>query len=138
MNWHFDSAIRSGQLQIYIATRGRLLLGYCVLSPYSYSQLGLRSLRIVDYQTVEEDTDLLPGLIRTALERGGANGVHILEILGCGIPKMRAFEQFARARSTKASWSFYYRTTDPELEGRAAQRRGVGPAPGTTRVPSYL
>jgi hypothetical protein len=116
LNWHFGGAIRAGQLQIYIATRGRLLLGYCVLSPHSYSQLGLRSLRIVDYQTVEEDTDLLPGLIRTALERGGANGVHILEILGCGIPKMRAFEQFARARSTKASWSFYYRTTDPELE----------------------
>jgi hypothetical protein len=116
LNWHFDGTIRSGQLQIYIATRGRLLLGYCVLSPYSYSQLGLRSLRIVDYQTIEEDTDLLPGLLRTVLERRGVNGVHILETLGCGIPKMRTFEQFARARSTKASWSFYYRATDPELE----------------------
>jgi hypothetical protein len=39
----------------------------------------------------------------------------MLEHNGCDIPKMRGFDQVAPYRITKAAWSFYYRTTDPDL-----------------------
>jgi hypothetical protein len=116
LNWHFGAAIRAGRLRAYTATRGQSLLGYCVLSEYDYSELGLTSLRIVDYHSVDEDADLLPGLVRAALEHCAKTGVHLIETLGSGIPKMCSFEQFARARSVKSSWSFYYHATDPDLE----------------------
>lgn len=65
------------------------------------------------------------------------NGVHILETLGCGIPKMRTSEQFTRARSTKASWSFYYRATDPDLEVELRNAEVWDP-PGYDGDASYL
>ena len=86
------------------------------MSEYNYSELGLTSMRIVDYHSIDEDADLLPGFVRAALEYCATTGVHIIETLGSGIPKMRTFERFARARSVKSSWSFYWRATDPELE----------------------
>lgn len=116
LNWHFGAAIRAGRLRAYTATRGQSLLGYCVLSEYDYSELGLTSLRVVDYHSVDEDADLLPGLVRAALEHCATTGAHLIETLGSGIPKMCSFERFARARSVKSSWSFYYRATDPDLE----------------------
>jgi hypothetical protein len=114
LNWRFGGAIREGRMKVWTASRGGLLRAYCIINEHMYPGFEAQSLRIMDYQTVVNETDLLPGLLRVALTGYERSGAHILEMLGSGLPKMRSFEKFARAGADKP-WSFYYHSVDTSL-----------------------
>ena len=112
--WHYAIAMRKGRLSILTAVRNGLLRAYCVLHREEWTD-GLRHLSVFDYQTVEPEVDLLPQLLRAALQQCAAQGFDVLEHHGCGLPKMRSFDQFARYRWKLPSWPFYYHAANPEL-----------------------
>jgi hypothetical protein len=85
-------------------------------------------MKLVDFQTVEPDTDLLAGLLPLALRRSAAEGCAMLEHHGCGLPKMRRFDELAPYRAEKPAWSFYYVAVDPSLETRLAEPRTWDPS----------
>jgi hypothetical protein len=114
LTWRFGGAIREGRMKVWTASCGGLLRAYCVITEHLYPGFGAESLRIMDYQTVTDEVDLLPGLLRAALAGHGSSSPHIIEVLGSGLPKMRSFEQFARAGAQKP-WSFYYHATNSTL-----------------------
>jgi hypothetical protein len=114
--WHFQGALRLGRLRILTAERDGGMVGYCVLKRQHYGDPGLTSMRLVDYQTLDEGGgDVLPDLLRAATDLCRAERVDCLEHLGLGIPKMRALDRYARGRSRKERWPFYYRANDPGL-----------------------
>ena len=79
-------------------------------------------MKLVDFQTVEPDADLLPGLVEArAAPRRPPQGCAMLEHHGCGLPKMRSFDAVAPYRAVKPAWSFYYPAEDPALEERLAE-----------------
>jgi hypothetical protein len=108
LRWHFA-------MRIFTAMRGNLLRAYCVLKRHHRSRQGVSSMRLIDYQTVDRDVDLLPGLLQAALRCCAAEGVHLLEHLGYGLPKMRSFDTVAPYRARRPCWPFYYRAADPTL-----------------------
>jgi hypothetical protein len=112
--WHFAIPQRRGRLWIFTASRNALLRAYCVLIRHDRRQ-GVRRMRLIDYQTVERDDDLLPGLLRAALQRCAAEDFYLLEHLGCGLPKMRSFDGFAPYRRKLPNWPFYYHAADAAL-----------------------
>ena len=121
LTWHFAHPMRRGRLSIMTASRGGVMRAYVILKRQDLSQDGLRRLRVVDYQTLESDVDLLPCLIRASLRRCAAEDVYLLEHFGCGLPKMRTFDQLAPYRSKVKSWAYFAHATDPALN--AALRR---------------
>jgi hypothetical protein len=114
LTWHYASPLRRGRLWIFTAVRNGLLRAYCVLNRQDWGQGG-RRMRLVDYQTLEPDVDLLPELLQPALRRCAAEGFYVLEHLGCGLPSMRSFDQFAPHRHRRSNWPFYYQAADPAL-----------------------
>ncbi len=64
--WHYTIPMRGGRLWIFTAVRNGLLRAYCVLNRQDRGQ-GVRRMRVVDYQTLEPDVDLLPELLQAAL-----------------------------------------------------------------------
>jgi hypothetical protein len=120
LRWHYAVPMRSNRLTILTATRGDRIRAYCVLKQHDRPG-GLRSMKLVDFQTVEPDTDLLPGLIELALRRSAEAGCVMLEHHGCGLPKMRSFDALAPYRAAKPAWSFYYHPVDPALGQRLAE-----------------
>jgi hypothetical protein len=112
--WHYAIPLRRGGLWIFTAVRNGLLRAYCVLKRQDWRQ-GVRRMRVIDYQTLEPEVDLLPELLQSALGRCAAEGVYVLEHLGCGLPRMRGFDQFAPHRRKRTSWPYYYQTADPAL-----------------------
>ncbi len=119
LRWHYGVPLRAGHLWVAAALRGGRIRAYCVLKQH-HRPPDVRSMKIVDFQTLEPDTDLLPGLVKLALRRAAAADCAFLEHHGCGLPKMRWFESVAGYRATKPSWSFFYYTDDPALEERLA------------------
>lgn len=114
LEWHYRLPLRAGHLWVYTARQDGRIRAFCVVKEYLRPS-GMRSMKIVDYQTVDPSVDLLPGLARAAAERCAHDHVGMLEHNGCELPKMSGFDQVAPYRITKAAWSFYYRTTDPDL-----------------------
>jgi hypothetical protein len=112
--WHYAIPIRRRQIVVLTASRNGLLRGFCVVKRQDTKQ-GLRRLRLVDYQSLDTGNDLLPGLLRAALVYCRTQGCHVLEHLGCDVPKMRAFDEFAPYRRKLASWTFYCRASDAAL-----------------------
>ncbi len=62
--WHYAISMRRGQLWIFTVLRNGLLRAYCILKQ-EQSHL-LRRMRLVDYQSLEPDVDLLPALLQAA------------------------------------------------------------------------
>jgi hypothetical protein len=113
--WHFAGPLRSGQLWIFTATVGGLMRAYCILKRQDHPQSGLIRMRLVDYQTLLPDVDLLPALLRAALKHCEDEGIYTFEHVGCGLQKMRAFDQHAPYRRRLPAWPFYYHAPEPTL-----------------------
>jgi hypothetical protein len=75
----------------------------------------VRRVRIIDYQTLESDVDLLPALLQAALRRCAAEDYCVLEHRGSGLPKMRSFDHLAPYRRKLPNWPDYSRAADPAL-----------------------
>jgi hypothetical protein len=125
--WHFAIPLRRGRLRIFTGSRNGLLRAYCILKRHDQPG-GFTRMRVVDYQTLESDSDLLPALLRAALRKCAEENIDMMDLLGRGIPKMRAFDQFAPYHHKVANWPFYYRATDPALCAELVQPRAWDPS----------
>lgn len=120
LRWHYGIPMRAGRLWVLTAARGGRIRAFGVLKLHVRPE-GVRSMKLVDFQTVEPDADLLPGIVRLALHRSAAERCAMLEHHGCGLPTLRGFDEVAPYRAVKPAWSFYYRAVDPALEPRLAE-----------------
>jgi hypothetical protein len=118
--WHFAVPLRRGRLWILTATRGGRLRAYAVVKRQD-GYNGLRRMRLIDYQTLEPDADLLPGLLRLALRRCAAEDFYVFDHLGCGLPRTATFDRCAPYRLKLPNWPYFYHAPDP---GLAAELRG--------------
>ena len=119
LRWHYAVPMRAGRLTILTVTREDRLRAYCVLKQHQRPG-GLRSMKLVDFQTLEPEVDLLAALLGPALRRSAETGCVMLEHHGVGLPKLHSFDAFAPHRAAKPAWSFYYLPVDPALEDRLA------------------
>ena len=118
--WHFSGPLRLGRLWIFTASCNGLMQAYCIVKRQDPSD-AVRRMRLVDYQTLDLQEDLLPGLLRHALRKCIAEKFHVLEHVGCGLQKMQSFDRFAPYRRDLPCWPFYYRTPDTKLAAQLAR-----------------
>jgi hypothetical protein len=118
--WHYAVLRGLGRLRIFTASRAGLLRAYGVFT-ISGPEEELQRMRLVDYQSVDGQQELLLGLVRAALERCGAEGVSVLEYWGAGVPSTRDLDAHAPHHRELACWPFYYRTNDPALSAELAR-----------------
>lgn len=113
--WHFDGAMRANRLWIFTASRAGRLCGYCVVKN-EFSAPLIRRMRLIDYQSLEPEIDLLPGFLLAARQRCSVEGFYALENFGVGVPKMRVFDEYAPYRKKWSNCRFFYGAMDPGLE----------------------
>jgi hypothetical protein len=121
LRWHYTALRRAGQLRVLTATRRGSLRGYCVLRPHRHPEYGINALRLLDYQSLDTEVDLLPVLLDEALRRCRAEGLEVLEHLGHGIPRWQVFDRFAPHSARKTYCPFFYHVSDPSLRARLAR-----------------
>lgn len=138
LSWHFGAPMRKGRLWVFTACRNNKLHAYCTLTrqdhafrlpalPHGDTQ-GIRAMRLVDYQCIEPEPDLLTALLSAALRRCAKEDVYILENLGLGVPKMRALGDYAPYRKKLSNWKFYYRAADSGLDSELSAARFWDPS----------
>lgn len=115
LSWHFSAAMRADRLWIFTASRRERLIGYCILTE-EVSIHGSRSVCLIDYQSIDDENDLLSGFIQMALRRGAAEGFHTLKHTGSALPKFRAFDEHAFYERPVGCWTFFFRAADSKLD----------------------
>jgi hypothetical protein len=115
--WHFEIPKRTGSLWIITATRHGLLRAYGIFNRQGRSD-GIPRMQLVDYQTLDRDEDLLPGLLQVALQRCANENLLLLEQIGCGVPKQASFDKYAPYRRKLRSWRYYFRAADPAIHAK--------------------
>ena len=113
--WHFAGPMRSKQVWILTASRGGSMRGYAILKRQDHPPSGLKRMRLVDYQSVDSE-DALGPIIAAAIVRCRAEKIHTLEHVGCGLPKMRTFDELAPYHRRLPAWPYYCKAADPNLD----------------------
>jgi hypothetical protein len=126
LSWHFEGAIRNNRLWIFTASKLGRLCGYCIVRHEPTP--GDRRVSLIDYQTLDPERDLLPAFLGAALQRCAAEGFYVLQNIGVGVPKMRAFDEHAPYRRKLANWVFFYGSSDAALTAELRQPRFWDPS----------
>lgn len=113
MTWHFAVPMRKKRLWIFTASRNGQLRGYAIFERKDSGE-EIRRMRLIDYQAIEPEADLLAGMLPAALRRCVTEGISVLSKSGLGLPAMRAFDETAPYRR-KQPWPFWYRSENPAL-----------------------
>jgi hypothetical protein len=116
LTWYFAKPLRTNRVWILTACRSEQLRAYSIFGCFEHG----RRARLIDYQTLEPEIDLLPNFLGAALRRCATQRVWFLENWGRGVPKMRTADDCAPYRRKLSSWSFYYRAADPTLDAKLA------------------
>lgn len=112
LSWHFQPGNPRQNAWIATLSRGSLLLAYAVFVRRDHPRSGLKRLRLVDFQALEDAPQALSSILAKALARCRAEGIHMLEDIGCladrtGVP--------APHRRQLEAWLYYYRAVRKDL-----------------------
>ena len=128
LNWHFAASRAQNQLWVVTVSQDGVMQAYGVFQQRDEPQYGLKRMRLVDFQALENGDDYCAAIIRRALEECRLHKIHVLEQVGCGLEKTRVFDQAAPYRRELPAWPFLYFTQDPQLAEALANPKAWAPS----------
>jgi hypothetical protein len=115
LKWRFGAALESNRLWIFVAARNSNIDGYAVFERCDDPVSGLKRMRMADFQACDWQDQYCAAFIQRAYDDCRAEGIHVLEHIGCGLPKMRVFDESAPYRRSIPNSSLIYFTRNAEL-----------------------
>jgi hypothetical protein len=100
LNWHFEWARRKGEMWIATASDGSGLLGYAVFVRRDVPEIGLRRMRLADFQALNSRECMLAGFLGWAIEKCRREGIDALETVG---------SDAAPFQRRLPAWCYYYK-----------------------------
>jgi len=111
LRWHFRGFGENAW--IVTASRDAQVIAYAIFVRRDNPEIGLKRLRLADFQALEATEEALDGILNWVVEHSRLDGIHMLEDVGCvleglGIPR-------APYHRDLASWAYYYRAQRSDL-----------------------
>jgi hypothetical protein len=128
LRWHFGAVLDTDGLWVLTAARGGNIDAYAVFQRRDEPQYGLKRIRMVDFQACDRHDQYCAALVQRAFDECRAQGIHVLEHVGCNLAKTNVFDRFAPYRRKLAGWSFFYLTNDEELARQLADPEAWAPS----------
>jgi hypothetical protein len=127
LEWHYRSLLLSDRLWIATVGDGARLVAYAVFDRSDKPAVGLKRIRLIDYQSLDGSPAFVQPLLAWALERCRAQGIHMLEYFGRWLEPGQAVDVLAPHRRRLPTWIFAYRAGDPALARRLDDPRVWAP-----------
>jgi hypothetical protein len=127
--WHYKALLSSNRLWIATVVNGPRLVAYAVFDRSDKTGIGLKRVRLVDFQSLDGDDDaqVLP-LLSWALRKCRGEGIHVLEHFGRWLEKGGLLDGIAPYRRRLPSWIHVYRANDPALAEKLRDPRAWAPS----------
>jgi len=128
LTWHFRKALLQQRVWILAVHKGPRLVAYAIFDRQDNPAIGLRRVRLVDFQALNGSEDTLLSALSWMLHECRAEGIHLLEILGCWLKRPGLPRVVAPFYRTMPSWSYYYKATDQNLIAKLRDPRVWAPS----------
>jgi len=118
MAWRFERPMRAGNAWIFAYYGSpNELAGYAVFLRQDSPDIGLRRMRLVDFQSEGDGAKFLHDAIEVALARCRDEGIHMLESVGFGNVRRKQIDALAPYQRQLPAWMFWYKASEknPEL-----------------------
>jgi hypothetical protein len=113
--WHFKYPLANNGAWVLTATKGSRLAAYAIFLRMDNLSYSLTRMRLVDFQVLEGNTELLNPLLCEAMERCRRERIHMLETIGFSPPKQRVIDSLSPAWRTLDSWRYFYKACNSQL-----------------------
>ena len=122
LEWHFRYALAENRVWIATISDGSRLAAYAVFCRKDNVKFGLKRIRLVDFQAVDGSTALLAAVLSWALKKCRREGIHVLESIGRWLDEKDFIDGFRPHRRKLSTWTYFYRTNNPELARKLKNR----------------
>lgn len=126
--WHFKYPLARNTAWISTVTDGGSLAAYAVFCRKDVASIGLRRVRLLDYQSRDGDTSLLLPILADALERCRREGMSVLESIGWHLDRGDLMDRLAPYFRTLRSWQYFYKAATPALASVLKERAVWNPS----------
>ncbi len=113
--WHFKHALQQKRAWIVTLKEGWRLLAYSIFLRHDKPELGLTRMRLVDFQTLHTNMDVLEPMLSWALQKCREQGIHMLEAFGFSPDKQKVIDSLSPHRRQFPAWTFFYNAREQEL-----------------------
>lgn len=127
LDWHFGHARHQQKLLVLAVTQNSSLLSYAIFLRQDNSRYGLQRMRLVDFQTLKEDSSDLVPMLAWALRNCRERNIDMLECVDWGISS--AVGKLIPAKRRLPSWLYYYKAKGRSLERTLANPNAWKPTP---------
>ena len=107
--WQFRPALEGRTAAIIALPAGKSLSGYMILTRGDDERIGLRRFRVIDFQTIDDEADVVLSLMHAALEHAVRSGVDVVEAVGFHKSKRDLLEQLNPNHRTYPSCPYVYK-----------------------------
>ena len=117
MAWRFERPMRAGNVWIFAYYGSpNELAGYAVFLRQDSPDIGLRRMRLVDFQSEGDGANFLHDAIEVALARCRNEGIHMLESVGFGNVRRKQIDALAPYQRQLPAWMFWYKASEKNSE----------------------
>jgi hypothetical protein len=117
LEWHYRYGLLNGRIWVLAVIEGPRIVAYAIFDTKQYPT-GLKQARLVDFQSVDGGTSLLPALVGRALRKCREERIYRLINIGRWLEDGEWLERVAPYRRKLPSWVYYYRSNNPQLTDR--------------------
>jgi hypothetical protein len=112
LRWQFQPGQARQNTWIAVVSNGSRLLGYAIFVRRDHPRSGLRRVRLVDFQALENPTEAFRSILTRAIARCRVEGIHMLEDIGCLAGRLGCP---APHRRQLDAWAYYYKAVSADL-----------------------
>jgi amino acid adenylation domain-containing protein len=118
LDWHFRHSLASNRAWLLTVTKGDELSAYAILCRQDNPFYELQRMRLVDFQALPGQMELLRPTLAQALQRCHDEGVHMLEAMAFSAEKQRVIDSTAPHYRELGAWRYFYKAKDERLAQR--------------------
>jgi len=115
LQWHFKYALEQKRVWVLTFEEQSRILAYAIFFRHDNREIKLKRVRLIDFQVLNGDTQLLRPMLAWALRRCQAEGIHMLEAYGFRPDKQGVIDSLAPYRRRLPAWFYSYKTWDKDL-----------------------
>ena len=115
LNWHFNRKINKKEILILTDEQNDLLLSYAIFCINYANPQGINKLELVDFQTIDNDYNILNQMISFAIREFRNSKLDILEVIGFDYGKRKVLESLHPYHRKIDHCPYYYKINKRKL-----------------------
>jgi len=112
LDWHFRYALAQKKIWIFVAEQDSKITSYAIFLRQDNPEIGLNRVRLIDFQTIEDDFSILQDMIFFGIKKCKEEGIYVLEIIGFNENKRTCLKKCLPYKRKLLSWPFLYKAKD--------------------------